>query len=142
MVEENLHTDLASVSYDFVDDPQAVDALKIRVFGKVDPVGLGGRVKKLVGIGQADGVETELFHLIHHLFVTTSPKAMRRKGGCFETKPVDSGKAYGLIIGVNDLIPNRMQETSRTGWNPAGWITFRDGKIINRDGWKGSRWST
>ena len=142
MVEENLHADLASVSYDFVDDPQSVDALKIRIFGKVDPVGLAGRVKKLVGIGQADGVETELFHLIHHLFIASRPKAMGRKVGCFETKPVDSGKAYGLIIGVNNLIPNSVHKTSRTGWNPADWITFRDGKIINRDGWEGRRWST
>ena len=77
MIEEDLEPDLAGIGHDLVHDLQAALPLQVGVLREVDAVGRASRVEELVGVGQADRVEAERLHLIHHLLVAAGPETVR-----------------------------------------------------------------
>jgi hypothetical protein len=66
MVEHDPQSDLAGVVDDLVHDLQAVETLQVGVFREVDAVGGAARIEQLIGVGQSNGVEALLLHLVHH----------------------------------------------------------------------------
>ena len=79
MIEEDLEPDLAGVAHDLVHDLQTILPLQVRVFVEVDAIGSAPRIEELIAVGEADRVEAERLHLIHHLLVAAGPQAMRRE---------------------------------------------------------------
>ena len=103
VIEEDLEPDLVGVGHDLVHDLQTALPLQVGVLRVVDAVGSAAGVEELIGVGQADRVEAERLHLIHHLLVAAGPETVRREGARLETKPVHTGDPHRVVVGVEDL---------------------------------------
>ena len=71
VIQEDLEPNLPGIGHDRIHDLQAALPLQIGVLREVDAVGCASGVEELVAVGQADRVEAERLHLVHHLPVAT-----------------------------------------------------------------------
>ena len=109
MIEDDLQADLPGIGHDPVHDLQPVEPGQIRVLAEVDAGGRAAGVKQLVGEGQADGVEPQIRHLLHHLLVVARMQAVRRIAVRLQAKPVHAGNLHPIARRINNLIALRTQ---------------------------------
>ena len=69
MVKNQPEADLIGVGDECIHDLKPREPGEISVLGEVDAVGGARRVEELIAVGQADRVEAERLHLIHHLAI-------------------------------------------------------------------------
>jgi hypothetical protein len=111
VVEDDLEADLAGIGDDLVHDLQAVEAGEVRVPAVVDAVGSAARGEELVGEGQADRVEAQIRHLVHHLLVVARMKAVGRVATGLHAEPVHARDLHHVVRRIEDLIAARVKET-------------------------------
>ena len=104
VVEDDPQPDLAGMVDDPVKDLEHVEAAQIGVQRIVDPVGHAARQQRLIAVGQPNGIEAQLHHLIEHGVIVAGPEAMRDIGGGFAAEPVHRVDLHRGAGGVDDLV--------------------------------------
>ena len=137
MVEDHLEPDLAGIGHDRVHDLQTTPPLQVGVLAEVDAVGLAAGVEELVAVRQADRVEAERLHLIHHLPVASGPEAVWGEVRRLEAEQVHTGDPHRLVVGVEDLAAGGAEVA---GGHAGLRVAFGDRDIADRDAREG-RWS-
>ena len=120
VIEDDLHADLVGIGDDLVHDLERGQADEIRILGIVDALGRARGVQHVGGVGQADGVEPQLLHLLHHVLIAAGPQTVRGLVLAFKAEPVHAGDLHGVAVGVHDLVA--------LGGQPAG-VRARPGRI-------------
>ena len=109
VIQKDFETDLSGVGHDLVHDLNPVQALQVGILVEIDAVGRTAGIEQLIAVGQADRIEAQRLHLIHHLLVAASPETMRCKRSRFKSKPIDSGDSHRVVIGVENLAARGVQ---------------------------------
>ena len=112
--------------------------MQVRVECIVDALRPAGRVKHLIGEGQADGVEAKRAHLVKGIPPEPLAEAGRGEGTRFQAGPVDAAEPHGMAVGVADHPAVGVQIEAIGGEQEAGtsWPLFRRPPSAFRCTWR------
>src|SRR5579859_228718 len=88
---------------DLVHQGQSTKPLEIGIQAVVNPDWIAVRIKKLVRVGQAQGIILQALDLIQHTRVTAYTQTTHHIIGSFKAKPVNASDAYWTILLIQKL---------------------------------------
>src|SRR5205807_6864844 len=112
-VEDDLQATDAGTLDNTIHERQSLESFQIGVQLVVDPLWLARRVKELITVGQANGVEPILLDLIEHILPVAYLQTMRGKSTGFKAKPVDTRQLHLASRCIHQLAVKGMQEATR-----------------------------
>ena len=102
-VENDFEAAFTSALNEYIHDLQPGEALEIGILLKVDSIRETRRVEQLVAVGQANGVEPRLDHLIEHIVQAARPEPLGGERAGLEAEPIDAADVHHAPIGVDDV---------------------------------------